>query len=374
MNTSDNLLIPYIQPAQAQKHITHNEAMRCLDALVQLSVTSRVLAAPPVSPAAGERFLVPAGATGLWAGGDGQIAAWQDGAWNFYAPRSGWLCWVADEGSPVVFDGDDWLALDNTGQAGILGVNTTADATNRLAVASPATLLTHEGGGHQLKLNKVASGETASILFQDGFSSRAEIGLSGDDDFHVKVSPDGTSFLSSITVNRNNGHAAFFVENGGRVELSAYGIGASPRMSVVADKTDGARAYMEFRHDSDTHAAFYTEFDSATGDADFNVRCLRDGARISFITRGAGVTNWAHFLLDGATANVGVGVAAPSARLDVDGAVKVGAFTMASLPSASLTGAGAVIYVSDEAAGPTLAFSDGSDWRRVGDGAVTMAA
>ena len=36
--TSPVLSLPYIQPAQAQKHVTHNEALRILDAITQLSV------------------------------------------------------------------------------------------------------------------------------------------------------------------------------------------------------------------------------------------------------------------------------------------------------------------------------------------------
>ena len=41
------LSMPYIQPAQAQKHVTHNEALRILDAVTQLSVISTELDAPP---------------------------------------------------------------------------------------------------------------------------------------------------------------------------------------------------------------------------------------------------------------------------------------------------------------------------------------
>ena len=35
-----HLLLPYIQASQAQKHVTHNEALRLLDAMVQLSAVS----------------------------------------------------------------------------------------------------------------------------------------------------------------------------------------------------------------------------------------------------------------------------------------------------------------------------------------------
>ena len=40
-DSTTNLLLPYLMAAQAQKHVTHNEALRLLDGLVQLLVKSR---------------------------------------------------------------------------------------------------------------------------------------------------------------------------------------------------------------------------------------------------------------------------------------------------------------------------------------------
>jgi hypothetical protein len=59
-----------------------------------------------------------------------------------------------------------------------------------------------------------------------------------------------------------------------------------------------------------------------------------------------------------------------SGLMDVAGPVKVKSFTVAGLPGAAVSGAGAIAYVSNEAGGATLAFSDGADWRRVHDRAV----
>lgn len=85
----------------------------------------------------------------------------------------------------------------------------TADDTNRLSVNSPAVLFNHAGAGIQVKVNKSDTGETASFLFQTGFSGRAEIGLVGDDDFQFKVSPDGSTFYSAITLDKDDGAATF---------------------------------------------------------------------------------------------------------------------------------------------------------------------
>ena len=60
-----HLLLPYILASLAQKHATHNEAIRLFDAMVLLSVLDRDLTAPPASPADGDRYIVASGATGL---------------------------------------------------------------------------------------------------------------------------------------------------------------------------------------------------------------------------------------------------------------------------------------------------------------------
>ena len=56
MSDTLNLALPYLAASQAQKHVTHNEALTLLDGLVQLSVKSRVVAAPPGSPIDGDRY------------------------------------------------------------------------------------------------------------------------------------------------------------------------------------------------------------------------------------------------------------------------------------------------------------------------------
>ena len=103
-----HLLLPYILASQAQKHVTHNEALRLLDGMVQLSVLDRTRIAPPVSPTDGDRHIVASGATGLWAGWDLNVAFWVDGVWMRLVPRPGWLAWIAAEQAFVVWNGSSW--------------------------------------------------------------------------------------------------------------------------------------------------------------------------------------------------------------------------------------------------------------------------
>lgn len=76
----------------------------------------------------------------------------------------------------------------------------TGDATNPLSVRGPGSLHDGDTGGHQVRVNKAASGDTASFLFQTGFSGRAEFGTIGNDDFELKVSADGSAFTQAYVV------------------------------------------------------------------------------------------------------------------------------------------------------------------------------
>ena len=194
---SVNLMLPYMAAAQAQKHVTHNQALEWLDMIVQLTLQSFSQTSPPPAPADGAVWAIGAGATADWAGHDGELAAWSNGGWLFLMPRVGWR---AALGSDVrVWTGSAWVHPDLQNLPGV-GINTSHDATNRLAVSSEATLLTHAGAGHQVKINKAAPGNTASLLFQTGWSGRAEMGTLGDDKFGVKVSPDGTAWTTALGI------------------------------------------------------------------------------------------------------------------------------------------------------------------------------
>jgi hypothetical protein len=353
MADTPNLVLPYVAANQSQKHVTVNEALRRLDALVQVTVQSTALATPPGAPTEGQRWILPASPTGAWAGHAVQIAAWQDGAWAFYVPLDGWTAidistdtlllynagtgiWTGlitgvfsdaaftlqDDIDPTkqarfqiagftagamrVFtlpDVSGTLAVlsgvaqtfqntttfsgatvsvgtataastigigtgattsgvtkaVNIGTAGLLGSTTnvtigsavagalgsltiniptvtfgssvsaiamasanvsalyfglggaTADATNRLSINAPASLFNNAGAGHQIKVNKAAATDTGSFLFQTGFSGRAEFGLTGSDDFQIKVSGDGATWFNALQLERTSGRVRAMV-------------------------------------------------------------------------------------------------------------------------------------------------------------------
>lgn len=212
-DATTNLLLPYILAAQAQKHVTHNEALRLLDGLVQLSVLDRDLTAPPGSPADGDRYIVANGGTGDWAGWDLNVALFTDGAWLRLPPRIGWRAWVEDEGLLLVYDGADWIGTtpDALQSIALLGLGTTADAANPFSAKLNAALWTAktmaEGGTGDLfyTMNKEAAGDDLGLTLQTSFVTKALVGLFGSDRFRLAVSADGSTFSDGLIVDNATG-------------------------------------------------------------------------------------------------------------------------------------------------------------------------
>lgn len=219
LTTTPHLALPLIAAAQAQKHVTHNEALVALDALVHLAVLDRHRTSPPADAVEGDRHIVGMAATGAWAGKEGQIAARQDGAWRFYAPRRGWLAYGLDDGALLAWSGSAWVdALSVVAEAltpARIGLGTAADAANPFSARLNDALWTarpvNEGGSGHLrsKFSKEVPSGVLSLLFQTGFSGRAEFGLVGDDDFRIKVSADGAAWSDALRIDRASGVVSF---------------------------------------------------------------------------------------------------------------------------------------------------------------------
>lgn len=102
------LQMPEIAESQAAKYLTHNDALRILDALCPNLVIQAVTDTPPGSPDDGQCWIVDVAATGAWSGQDGKIAQRYRGVWYFIAPRPGWEAWDLNALTSIRFDGSVW--------------------------------------------------------------------------------------------------------------------------------------------------------------------------------------------------------------------------------------------------------------------------
>ncbi len=107
MSETEKLNLPLLEPAQAQKHVTVNEALNRLDGIVQLCLEDIGVGTPPAIVEGA--WSVGGGATGDWFGQDGRIAVASNGGWDFVTPRRGWHAFVVAGGNQAVYNGSNWI-------------------------------------------------------------------------------------------------------------------------------------------------------------------------------------------------------------------------------------------------------------------------
>lgn len=103
--------LPNLYVGQAQKELTHNEALARIDALLHPVVEAK-LAAPPVGltdTSDGLCWLIDGAATGAWQGLPGQLARWSGGSWRYITPASGMTIWLASEEKRLFYIAGAWV-------------------------------------------------------------------------------------------------------------------------------------------------------------------------------------------------------------------------------------------------------------------------
>ncbi|MEM7568151.1 MAG: DUF2793 domain-containing protein [Pseudomonadota bacterium] len=109
MTSTPRLLLPLLEAAQAQKEITHNEALALLDHFVQPVIEAVPSAAPPASPVDGTSYIVGTSATGDWSGYDDHLAMRINAAWVFLAPFDGLTVWLKFYAKTVSYSAGSWV-------------------------------------------------------------------------------------------------------------------------------------------------------------------------------------------------------------------------------------------------------------------------
>jgi hypothetical protein len=286
-DATPRLSLPYLAAAQAQKHVTLNEALGLLDGLVQTAVESRTVAAEPASPADGAVYILPQGHTGPeWSLHPvDALVRFESGGWTRLAAGAGCLAWIKDEAALVALGPVGWTPLGSLLGAvqnlQRLGLGAVADAANPLSVrlnkalfaAKPAA----EGGDGDLRftLNKETPADVLSLLFQSGFSGRAELGLTGDDDLRLKVSADGSAWADALVVSRADGAVT---------APASIGVGTTPAKALhVRRDAPGAEVVLAALENRSTVANTAAVLDLSPTGAGPGVR----SGQLAAITNGA---------------------------------------------------------------------------------------
>lgn len=133
---TERLALPLLATAQAQKEMTHNEALVLLDALVQPTVVSVAPVAVPTTPIAGQAWVVGTAPTGPWAGHAGDLAIFTAGGWRFVAAREGMQVWSIADSVSFRRAGLNWLGGAITATSVLVGGQQVVGARGA-AVATP---------------------------------------------------------------------------------------------------------------------------------------------------------------------------------------------------------------------------------------------
>lgn len=113
MPQSPRLGLPLLSAGQAQKEITHNEALVLMDALLHGCCSGAPSNNPPQSPEPGQSYICGSEPTGAWTGRSNGLACWTESGWRFVEPFDG-IC-IVDRSS-----GREWSYLGGEWSTGIV--------------------------------------------------------------------------------------------------------------------------------------------------------------------------------------------------------------------------------------------------------------
>lgn len=106
------LQLPYLAAAQAQKHVTLNEALAGIDGLVQSSVVSASQMTQPDDPLDGQMWLLPEDATGTaWQTMRGRLSRYEAGGWRALPLVEGHIIHIQDEKALLLYGAGDWIDI-----------------------------------------------------------------------------------------------------------------------------------------------------------------------------------------------------------------------------------------------------------------------
>ncbi|MFN7038699.1 MAG: DUF2793 domain-containing protein [Alphaproteobacteria bacterium] len=270
MSYTSNLKLPLLKSNQPQKELLINESFIALDALIGKGAISRVLTTPPINPNIGDLYIIANKAKDVWSEKEGYLACFISD-WKYIEPHEGMQIWVNNEAKQYIYTEGHWVSNnDILKEIPALAIGCRADPNHKLAVKADSILFDAVEDGPRIYINKKADNGFASFLFQSDYMGKAEFGLTGEDDFALKVSKDGKDFHESFIVDSRNGN---FI-------LKGNVIGVEQAISVNVER----------KYKIDLEAASIFEIETYNKiEIQFPSRVSKNGASFTIIVKGENV-------------------------------------------------------------------------------------
>jgi hypothetical protein len=169
--------LPLLEAAQAQKHVTVNEAFARLDALAAARVEALGVNDPPTGAAEGQVWGIGSWGSGAWSGQQNRLAVFLNGGWDFADPPEGWQVWNAATGTRWTRAGGGWIeapfAVGPSGAATLARVAETDHAIAAGATSTTAALIPDKA---------VVLGVSARVLAPITGAASWDLGVAGAPD------------------------------------------------------------------------------------------------------------------------------------------------------------------------------------------------
>ena len=144
-DATPRLGFPFLAMGQAQKELTHNQALVMADFLIQPVVQSANLLAPPPALTAGQCWIVGASATGDWAGKEAMLACWTAGGWQFLSPFEGMRVWSLADITYLQWTASSWLiGVINARSVSVDGIQVIGSRSGNIAAPSAGAVVDAE--------------------------------------------------------------------------------------------------------------------------------------------------------------------------------------------------------------------------------------
>lgn len=161
LQNTPRLALPLLSSGQAQKEVTHNEALLRADMFIQPVAEAVGASTPPTAPTVGQCWILSDSPTGLWTDHPLALACWTEAGWLFAAPFAGMTALDQSNGQIVQYKSGQWVSgevnatLVKIGGVAVLGAQrpaisnpsggSTIDSEARITIGSILTALRGHG-------------------------------------------------------------------------------------------------------------------------------------------------------------------------------------------------------------------------------------
>lgn len=232
MANTPRLGMPYLVAGQAQKEITHNDALNDMDSMAQMSVINKTTATPPATPAEGDSYIIAASPTGAWAGNANAVATYYSG-WRIKTPKAGWFAYVQAEGVFYLFDGSAWNVYKEIVPLGsaaappysFIGDSDTgiySPGANQLAIATAGTQRVTVDASGATTTGALAS---ANHTVTSNSATALAVGLNGTTNPVLQIDASTASQISGI-------------------KITGSATGAAPQIQSISTDTNAAMVFL----------------------------------------------------------------------------------------------------------------------------------